>query len=355
MNVIAMGYMGTGSSAINHLLSEYENTSIACKKEYEHVLFYMPHGLFDLETVLLENNLLFRSDAAINDFYSAMKTLNDGYYGWFGSYKKFYGNKFMEIVDEFIDRIIQFTREGANWFNDYRYHVSLKAVIKDTAKTILHRNVKDFGHCSYIVGDNKVNYSFVSSEEFYSAAKEFVRKYMELASNGNDGVILFDQLLKPQNLHKLPKYFDNDVRCIVFKRDVRDMYVNSKYVWSRNTGRIILPSTPDSFVDFYSRFFKTEKPIEDRRILRMNFEDLVYNYDDTVRKIENFIGKDYLGEHIRPKTKFNPDISVKNTQVFRIEERYEKEVEFIAEHMSENLYDFPYVLKPKIEETSDPA
>lgn len=355
INVIAMGYMGTGSSAINHLLSEYENTSVACKNQYEHILFYMPHGLFDLETTLLENNMLFRSDAAINDFYEAMKKLNDGYYGWFGSYKKLYGTKFMDIVDEFVEKLISFSREGGSWFNDYRYHMSGRKIIIDMAKICLHREVHDFGHCAYVTGDDKVNYSFLTPTEFYTSAREFVKKYMELASNGKEGVILFDQLLKPQNLHRIPNYFDENVRCIVLSRDIRDMYINSKYVWSRNTGRIIMPAEPKEFTEFYTRFLRTEKPIVDNRILRISFEDLVYHYEETVSNIEKFVGTEYLGNHVRPRTRFNPDVSIKNTQVFRIEDGYEKEVEYISEHMPQMLYDFPYIVRPKIEETSDPV
>lgn len=58
---------------------------------YEHVLFYAPHGLFDMEDAILNNNSIYRSDATVNDFYNAMKRLNDNDFGWMGSYQKKYG------------------------------------------------------------------------------------------------------------------------------------------------------------------------------------------------------------------------------------------------------------------------
>lgn len=355
MNVIAMGYMGTGSSAIHHLLTEYENVSLAGPVGYEHVVFYMPHGLFDLEVTLLNNNLLFKSDAALNDFYDAMKRINDGNFGWFGSFKRLFGNQFMENVDEFMEGLINYSRKDANWFNDYRWERTAGGVAKDSIKKLLRRNVDKLGYRSRIVGDNRINYSFPTEDEFYLLARKFVSKYMKMFTNEKDKVFVFDQLLKPQNLCKFTNYFESDTKCIVFSRDIRDMYISSKYVWSRMTGRIILPDTPEEFVNFYSRFLKTEKMIEDSRILRMNFEDLVYFYQASVEIIESFLGKELLGKHIAPQLHFKPDVSIKNTQVFRINPEFETEASYISDMMPERIYRFPYVIHPKIEETSDPA
>lgn len=56
MIYVASGYSGSGSSAIVHLLSEYSCCTTGTFGKYEHLLFYIPDGLFDLEDRLLMNN-----------------------------------------------------------------------------------------------------------------------------------------------------------------------------------------------------------------------------------------------------------------------------------------------------------
>lgn len=62
MKIIAMGYVGTGSSAIVHLLKEYEKVNDVDTKNYEHNVLYVPHGIFDLEDDLLKNNTMEKSE-----------------------------------------------------------------------------------------------------------------------------------------------------------------------------------------------------------------------------------------------------------------------------------------------------
>ena len=58
MTITTTGYYSTGSSAVYDLLREYN----ACTEEInknnpvEHILLYMPNGLFDLEDKLLIGN-----------------------------------------------------------------------------------------------------------------------------------------------------------------------------------------------------------------------------------------------------------------------------------------------------------
>ena len=82
------GYCGTGSSAGYDLLREYKNCSDGGLGDYEHLLLYTPHGLFELEDRLLKGNSIHGSDAAIDDFYYAMKRLYECDFNYCGGYKK---------------------------------------------------------------------------------------------------------------------------------------------------------------------------------------------------------------------------------------------------------------------------
>ena len=233
MIVIAMGYSGTGSSAIIHLLSEYDGFTDCGLRKYEHLPFYTPHGLFDLEDNLLLNNSLYQSDAAISDFLLAMKRLNDNDFGWFGGYKKRYGDQFMKITNDFVDELVDF-REQGYWSYDFEFRISIVELIKDCIKKVLRKNTVEFGKKLFPYGDRKLTYSFCDSEHFYAAAKRFVNRYFKMLCLDESKNILLDQAILPFNLYRIPNYFTaSEVKCIVLDRDPRDIFVLNKYIWPK--------------------------------------------------------------------------------------------------------------------------
>jgi hypothetical protein len=353
MNVIASGYSGTGSSAIVHLLSEYEDFSDGISGSYEHVLFYIPDGLFDLEDRLLYNNTLHMADGAINRFYSAMKRLNDNDFGWFGGYENRYGKMFMQIVDEFLEELVDFKLVGY-WSDDFKLQSSLQATIKDTAKKITGHKVTHFGKKISKNGDGYVLYSFPNQERFYRAAKEFVLKYLRMICNNQATDLVLDQILLPQNLYRLQNYFDNS-KAIVVDRDPRDLFVLSKYVWPKITNSAVLfPENVGDFIEFYKEVRKQTRRDDPACVMTVRFEDLIYNYDETINRIESYLKID-SSRHTRKQTRFNPEKSIANTQNFRMNSHWTREVEAIRLELSEYLYEFPYILHPSINEASDPS
>ena len=355
MNIISTGFSGTGSSAVIHLLSEYDGfTQGRISHNYEHVLFYIPNGLFDLEDRLLMNNTIHMSDGAFEEFRKAMKRLNDHNFGWFGGYQKKFGNQFMDSVDELINNLTQYTLRGY-WSNDFEYTKIMhpKALLRDLVKKIIGKPTLDFGKLIQNRGDGQIRVSFVSKQEYADAVKIFVRKYLNMFNNGEKNLLL-DQLLLPQNLKRLSTYFDDDVRVIVVNRDPRDMYILAKYVWPRMSGSASYPNTVDEFISFYANLRESANIPEDPRILIINFEDLIYFYDITVDRIEKFIGID-SSKHINKGRKLIVEQSIKNTQNFRIEESWKYEVEKIEQELKPYIYKFPYEFTPNINDTSDPT
>lgn len=354
MKVFSMGYVNTGSSAVTHLMREYSKcTTGRFEKNYEHVLFYTPGGLFDLEDTLLRNNSLFRSDAALDAFCEAMRKLDEYDFGWFGGYRNRCGDGFERIVTKFVDSLCEYEM-GGNWFYDNKYERRFSQYIRDIVKFILRRKILDFGKRVIPDGDGRVRFSFVTEDEFYEKAKGFVDGYFNLVGDGSKDTLVVDQPLLPFHLCRLDHYFGDDVRCIVIDRDPRDQFILSKYVsrWLRCSG--FFPADVNDFVKFQTRFRKMEIKVDDPRILRLHFEDMVYQYEKTIKIMEDFVGLENLGEHVYVRKYFDPEISIKNTQNFRIKPEWEEEVKPIEEGLKEYLYDFPYEFHPKLEETSDP-
>ena len=54
----------------------------------------------------------------------------------------------------------------------------------------------------------------------------------------------------------------------------------------------------------------------DDRVLRINFEDLVFKYEETKNKVFNFLGID-KSHHIDKFKHFNPEISKKNVKIWK--------------------------------------
>lgn len=352
MTVAVTSYYGTGSSAVLDLLSEYENCAEGSFRHYEHVPLYFPDGLFDLEYKLLTGNDPHRSDEAIKSFRRAMYELDRLNFGWFGTYKQHFGEAFKNIVDEFLDNITQFRCTGG-WYNYYqRGRLSALKIVKDCIKTVLKRPIfGEFGRKVPQLTEQKLELSFVTPEEFYAHAKVFVRKYLDLFNPEHNRTLLIDHLLLPHNANRIENYFDDDFRLIVVDRDIRDMYVLCTYIWPDMGFPSPYPTDPEKFLKHRLNMKRAEQRIEHPHILYLRFENLIYNYDQTVAEIEQFVGLS-PEQHTRPRTRFIPENSINNTQNFRIKEEWEKQTQMFV-GKTDDIYDFPYIRKADIKDTFD--
>lgn len=355
MDIITVGYCGTGSSAIEDILLEYRNFTVGDYGRYEHVLFYIPDGLFDLEDRILYNNSIHMFDGAITRFYAAMKRLNDCDFGWFGGYKNRTGERFMTIVNQFIEALTQYKIEGS-WSDNLSTKKTIKGMIKDKVLSSGAERKKG-GERPYLKKDDDgiVRYSFISREEFYQKAKIFVREYCEMIKEGHESEsFIFDQLLLPQHLNRFENYFDTEkIKVIVVDRDPRDMFVLSKYVWPyiHKRDKKEFPVDVEEFIGFY-RAMRIGVDYSKEYILLVQFEDLVYKYPQMTEIIENYL---QIGatDHVRIQTIFVPDKSINNTQNFLIYDSWNEETHVIADLLKEYCYDFPYRIHVNIKDTSD--
>lgn len=356
MNIITAGFCGTGSSAVEDVLLEYDCCTVGNYSRFEHVLFYIPDGLFDLEDRMVYNNSFHMFDGAIKRFYQAMRRLNDQDFHWFGGYGKRTGNKFMTIVDEFVDSLAQYQTEGY-WSDDITSVRTVKGTVKDILVTRrLFDRANGMRNKVNKADDNKIYFSFITREQFLEKARIFVKKYIELIREGcREEHFVFDQLILPQHIGRVRDYFDcEDTRVILVDRDARDLYVLSKYVWPYQSGKSnkYFPDDVENFISFH-RGMRRDVVTQDTTLLKIQFEDLIYNYEDTLQRIEEFL-RICSDAHIKKGQCFQVEKSIKNTQNFLINAQWHEEVKIISEQMPEYIYDFPYTIAVDISETSDP-
>lgn len=351
--IAVTSYCGTGSSAVIDLLSEYRSCTTNDLRRYEHILFYDINGIFDLEDKLLRGIDVHRSDEAIKNFKKSMMKLYKNNFGWFGSYEVMYGEKFKTLVDDFINELPHCVIKG-KWYWQYEgvKFSFIKVILQFGSKILQNRTIHKWGRQYIIKGSDNMVLSFPTEEEFFTAARKFINGYLELISGNEKKNIIFDHLLLPHNAFRLPNYFDEDFRLIIVDRDVRDMYTLTSHVWPAINSEAPFPKNCNDFIDFWGRMKNSEKYIEDSRIYRLQFEDLIYDYEETIDKLEGFIGLK-SEDHIYKKKYFDPEKSIKNTQNFLIESEWDEEAKKIAKALPKYVYKFPYKIKTSIKETFD--
>ncbi len=357
MNIAVTGYFGAGSSAALDLLCEYSCNGTGIPNEkggYEHTTLYHPGGIFDLEDKLLYGNDIHRADEALKTFEREMLRLNNNNFGWYGSFKYMFKEQFKENMYDFISKLHPFNINA-------RYYGQTKAVIFNplkipiqlAAKILYGRTIYKWGRqFIHVPAVPKMRVAFPTENEYYEAAREFVRNYMRMYKEPGVENTLFDRLLLCHNAYRLPRYFDDDFRLIMVKRDVRDVYVFNKYLWPKLNAGTMYPKDIDVFIDYWKRLNNYERKIEDSRILEINFEDLVYFYDRTLEKIEKhcMLSRE---QHDKVNEYFQPEKSIHNTQVYKISDIWKEEVDQIEKELYEFCYDFPYENKAGIEDMFD--
>ena len=140
--IVPTGYMGSGSSAITDLISEFKDCQNS-HKSYEYVLLHTPNGLFDLEDKLLIGNNAIRSDEAIRSFEQQMKKFYNKKFWWVGNYEKIIGPQFMEITNQFINNIQEFKFDGY-WYmhEELNFKMFVKLLLQKPFKILSRNKIK---------------------------------------------------------------------------------------------------------------------------------------------------------------------------------------------------------------------
>ena len=343
--IVPTGYMGSGSSAITDLVSEFKDCQNE-HKSYEFVLMHCPNGLFDLEDKLLRGNNAIRSDEALRCFESQMNKLYNKKFWWVGDYEHIIGQNFKNITSKYINNIQQFNYPGY-WYTHEEVNIKmfLKLLIRKPFKILTLNKIKLKKILKYNDG---MRISFIKDKDFYKYSHDYIYEIVEEISKGKKNIIL-DQFLLPFNLYRIDNYFDDKLKVIVVERDPRDVFILNKYIWPQKGITIPMPTDVEEFCKFYQKMRESEIQCTSNIVFRVKFEDLIYNYNKELKKVTNFLGFSEK-EHINKKTRFNPDISIKNTQLFRKEE-YEKQIKIIEKKLKKYLYNFPTEINNDVKNT----
>jgi len=342
MNILVTGNYATGSSAAYDYLREFDTIGLPFGIEdgYEHALFYIQHGIIELESILFGDAGYISTDAAIRSFLEISMNVYQNNYKYYGGFKKHIGPKFVEMTNDFVNEIAIPFNARTIGKNKKMYFSPIKACGQVIFAVLKKYKIQSFG-MAYKEKKGPGYVLKVNHDEFIEAKKKYISRYMELTKSDKANT-LYDHLLLPINFKHL-KDFKDDTKLVYVDRDPRDLYclIKKHYMTNAKIGFEKPPFAIGNVNEFIDSFLAFRRDIKidkkDKRILVLNFEDIVLNYEDFAVKMNEFCG---ISEenHVRKYKCFNPAISANNVNIYK--ELNAEEIKVIEERLKDYLFDF---------------
>ena len=326
----ACGFSATGSSAVTDYLKEFDENVVL--DDFEFTIAYMPDGLQDLRYHLHEGGM---RDISCKVALKRFEALYSGYAC--REYQKLSGGKFKDLSKAYLDSLIQLS-----WIAQPSPVLSpmkcraIRICRKYNILKMIHRIEEKKGHEIEIYPLEKHSVS-IYPEDFDGKARKYIMSVLDAMGRQKDKNVVLDQPFSGNNPQLAFPFFENP-RAIITERDPRDYYLFiKKFLFGK--GRRQLPG--DNVKDFVTFYRKERENMpykkDDPRILNIYFEDMIYRYDETTKKICDFCG---LRHEDRKRKLFAPELSINNTQVFKRYPEYAEDIKYIEEQLGEYLYPF---------------
>lgn len=331
--VSVAGYGSTGSSAVVNLLEEVTTCHVV-REEFRFI--QDPDGLEDLCSNIKKSWGWVRSDAFIRRFIKFTNILGrkPHYFEVGEDLDNLFDKNFFKYRDEFLENIIDSTWNGYWFYHDYHERNPLEIFIEK-----LKRFTKKFGVSKESIRKmtKKSNMYFVRHDvDIDKFAQIFINKlFKTLVKDKINNKIILDQLILPYNRTNFNSIFSN-LKQIIVDRDPRDVYLDAM---TYNA----YPITKDinTFISFYESVHSKEEIINDSITLKIQFEDLIYNYEETINRIFVFLDIDKK-DHENIKSRFDPAVSINNTQTWKKEKfsKYKSDIKIIENKLNKWCYKF---------------
>lgn len=331
--ITCASYYATGSSAITDLINECDN--VHDMGNYEFRFIQDPDGIRDLDYNLVENNHRHNSGYALKRYERNVKFLAGN--KLIKKYNRFFGENWKKLSAQYVKDLTAVEYKGA-WHYDLRDKGFFAYVIERSANRIGNKFFKDKDTNISIFLRNNTNYATNPGPAFYEITKKYIEGLFSAANTDNKEFVMADQLVPPSNVGPYLRYFD-DIKVVCVERDPRDVFLLEKK-WHGT----IVPAKVEDFVIWYraTRSHRKTEIDDTSKVLRVQFEDLIYKYDETSSKVLEFCGID-KSHHVNPRKLLNPDVSIKNTRLWDRMTQYSKDIEYIEKELSEYLYDYSKV------------
>lgn len=312
--VIAVSGFGySGSGAIVDLFAECDNCLCVGDSDentfdkvditigYETDFIRLAGGLFEIERYLGCGNI-FLNDALINRFIKCAES--------FPPFKKDerVRNCFYEFFDEIVELKIMDLKGNA--YNSFLYPRKKKSNIFF---------LKNLTVAEYRVISNK-----------------FLVKLFNILNYTHSDYLVFDQLLSDCeiNAEKNNDYIKN-VKTIIVYRDPRDIYAFAK----KTDMAWIAHDNVDDFILWY-KIMVRHLNLNDQNNLIVQFEKLVTDYDNEIKRIFNYVEIDGELHNLNKKgLRFRPQFSINNVGIWKHSDISSSELEKIKHLLGDYCFE----------------
>lgn len=321
------GYGCTGASAVIDLLQEFEDVQ-SYRSSVEFQVLQQPDGILDLHYHVVEAGRRLSNNVAIKRFIRNINSPGTG------QIRRFTNNQYEYLSMEYIRKIIQIQWKGKSAFDppDLR-------LFYDTLRLKLFNKVVN--KCLNMISKKMAwppkgmrYFAMLDEHSFVKITREYIRDLLNASGFDLNKPIILEQLFNTSEPLAGVEYVDEPISIIV-DRDPRDVYLLMNHYYSRGTS--FMPDTGDveQFITYYKNLHR--KVVEDPRVIYVQFEDLIYDYNKTCEKIEIIMqGR----KHIHKGQRFKPECSINNTMLYQKFPQYSDEIKKIEEELSEYLYPF---------------
>jgi hypothetical protein len=327
MIIGSCGYGATGSSVLTDLLHEFDDVQVFDK--FEFTLAYRVDGLQDLEYHLMKQyakNL--SGDYAIKRFLYQAKCFLTPFIN-----KPCNGKVFYDLSSRFVEEITQIKYRGMDTADVLSGNIIRNFFALASKKILMPHIVEKIVKRPSFLWPCRDMYYSVKPENFYESARNYTNSILISMGADISKPICLDQPFEgnaPE--HSFPFY--DDPYAVVIDRDPRDLYISNKYTMQKDS-KFYPRSNVNDFIIFYRTI--REEITEHQKVLRMRFEDFIYEYDNSVSKVKKFFN---ISKHRYPKTHFIPENSINNTQLVRRHPDDIEDINKIQYELSEFLYPF---------------
>ena len=297
--IVGAGFGSSGLSALMDLLDEVEGFYTTPQ---EFAMFNDPDGLISLESALIDNWSIFQGNVAIRRFKKLATALSRRYIGPYPNldYTKFFGKEFNQVVDDYVDSLVNIDFIGLSYGVD------------SLVKRQLNQRVKMLRR-SRLTNDKMYVANNLTQEEFIELTQHFVKKLAKLCLDKYEKTsFVFDEGFVSLSLNKVLRYLPDSSKVIVMVRDPRDVYAELK---KSGDAWMFQPNKIEDFIAYQNAMFKRweeqKSQVDNSRFLQVRFDDLIVNYQDEKQRIFEFLSIEEK-RHISPQSKLNPNISSEN-------------------------------------------
>ncbi len=316
------GFGHSGKGVITDLLKEFEGYQVP-HYNFEFNLIRIQGGLINLMQDLVENWSPIRSNAAIYRFRNVIERIGTTASikkpsSWFISngmnYEGYFQNHFFEESNKFIEQLIHFGYEG-EWpypmIDEPGYkQFWQRLLLKSKFKTSFKRDI--------LVS---VPWNFVE------LCNTYLNNLFRYVLEPGKSVMILHNALEPFNPSDGIKLL-GDAKVIVVQRDPRDIFastlsVESSYVPEYETSRhwqikrdFLLSSRIEDFIFRQKTLYNQITNKEDKNVLRVSYEDMILNYEESLTRVYSFLGED-SNIHVHKGKHFKPEMSKNNIGLWK--------------------------------------